>query len=127
MTTRGEDDEMTATDTMSTAVSERLQLSGERDQLKSMLLEDLRSHGWTESMFKAAAKAVAVHQVENETVATGPGKSSQALSACQLAELIAKPGHGKSSLFLFIFKLFLCFNLSLQTFFCFQAIIFLFF
>lgn len=95
-------DELPATDAVTNMVSEQLQLSGERDRLKHILLEDLRSHGWTEAMFKTASKAVNAHQVEHETVGSGSGKARQALTARQLADLIAKPAHGMT-FFIFIF------------------------
>lgn len=87
---------MTATEYMTAVMNERLHMSGERDQIKNILLEDLRTHGWTETMFKAATKATAVHNAENETVVgTGSANSFQTLTAHQLADLISKPAHGK--------------------------------
>lgn len=88
--------EMTATEYLVAVMNERLHMSGERDRIKNMLLEDLRTHGWMESMVKAANKATAVHQAENETaVGTGTGNSFPTLTAHQLADLISKPAHGK--------------------------------
>lgn len=88
-------EEMDATELVTTVICEQLQLSGEKDRLKNMLIEDLRTHGWTESMFKAAAKATALHRAENDAVVgTGPAKSTQSLTAFHLAHLITKPGHG---------------------------------
>lgn len=97
-----QNDELSATDLVANAVSERLQLSGERDRLKTLLMEDLRSHGWTETMYKFATKAAVTHQVEAEHDTMGTaGDGRRPLSAQQLAQLIAKQGHGQFFFFFF--------------------------
>lgn len=92
-----QEEDLSATELVTSALCEELQLSGEKDRLKNMLLEDLRTHGWTEVMFKVAGKATAtaMHQAETESVGSGASKTRQSLSAFQLAQRIAKTGHGK--------------------------------
>lgn len=95
-------DDLSATDLVASAVSERLQLSGERDRLKTLLMDDLRSHGWTETMYKCATKAAVAHQVETEHETMGTADDGRRpLSAQQLAQLIAKQGHGSLHRFSF--------------------------
>lgn len=104
-------DDMSATDLVANAVSERLQLSGERDRLKTILMEELRNQGWTEVMYKVATKAIFAHQVETEHESLGSADDRQPLTAHQLAQLIAKQGHGSSFTFFFAF-LFISFLLT---------------
>lgn len=110
-----QDDDMTATDVVANLVTEQLQLSGERDRLKAVLLEDLKTHGWTEAMFKAATKAATAHQAQHESVA-GSAKSRQVLTARQLADLVAKHGRGKFSVVSFFFLSRFCLSSALLTF-----------
>lgn len=80
-----------ATEYVTHAMTEFLQLSGERDRLKSVLVEDLRTEGWTAAMFKAANLADVAHQTEHDNVSN---RAESRLTARQLADIISKHGRG---------------------------------
>lgn len=92
-TAADDDDVRTATERVAEALTEQLQLSGERDRLKEQLLEQLHTLGWTANLFREAAVTTSAHQSKSEQSGSG-SKEPSALTVQHLSELLAKKGHG---------------------------------
>lgn len=76
--------EMSASEQAARAVRESMQVSGQRDRLKSWLFSQLSASGWTAALSQQAVSVSEAHPAE-----TGP------LRADDLAGQIAEFGHGR--------------------------------